>query len=122
MTAHPRCTMFDVILGTPEYLIERAMAIRADHLTYLAARETFGMDAQIAKTAEELSEASAAILRWRWSDRQSVSSRDQMAAELADAEIMLEQMRMIIPGHEIDFHRAEKLTRLKERLNEQAGK
>ncbi|MDY0164313.1 hypothetical protein [Desulfobotulus sp.] len=122
MSAHPRCTMFDVILGTPEYLIQRAMNIRADHLTYIQAREVFGHEAQIAKAAEELSEAAAAILRWRWSKGQSSESRDQMAAELADAEIMLEQMRMLIPAHEIDFQRAEKLTRLRERLNEQAGK
>jgi hypothetical protein len=120
MTAHPRCTMFDVILGTPKYLIDRAMGIRADHLTYLSARETFGLDTQIAKAAEELSEASAAILRWRWWDGLSVESRDQMAGELADAEIMLEQMRMIIPGHEVDFHRAEKLTRLRERLENES--
>lgn len=83
---------------------------------YLKALYTFGVGAQTTIAMEELAEASAAlsqVLRGR------ISSQE-VASEIADAQIMLEQMQISygIADCEVEAVRQQKLERLARRLEE----
>lgn len=75
--------------------------------------DQWGEDAQTKMVLEEMSELQKEICkRWRGKD-----NLDAIAEEVADVEIMLEQLKMMlgIQG-DVQIHRREKLARLKERL------
>jgi hypothetical protein len=82
---------------------------------YKQATETWGEEAQIKVVLEELAELSLAILHYY---RGKCSLQD-MASEVADVEIMLEQLRVLFP--KLDEYtkvlKDYKLARLDERLN-----
>ena len=67
---------------------------------YEAAIETWGRDAQMLKAAEELSELAAAINRLLCCEKAGYRSREDVLAELmgewADAEIMLNQLHVML--------------------------
>lgn len=84
--------------------------------------DTNGAEAQSMKAAEELCELAAALMRLRCLIRTGAANEaihkewDHVVEEIADAEVMLKQMRMIYDDSEVDGIRASKLRRLAERL------
>ena len=79
------------------------------------AMNTFGNDAQFRMAAEELAEALVAVLhavrgRIPWDD-------DTVAEELADVQIMIDQLQFV-PGFrkKFDYYKEKKLFRLKDKL------
>ena len=77
----------------------------------------FGKDAQKIKCAEELSELSSAILA-------GVNGRDNennVCEEIADVEIMLQQMRIVFSTASINKWVERKLCRLDARLIDESG-
>lgn len=75
----------------------------------------WGEDAQMKMVLEEMSELQKEICKhWRGKD-----NRDAIAEEVADVEIMLDQLKLMldIPYH-VEQHRQKKLQRLQERLEE----
>lgn len=67
---------------------------------YEDAVETWGREAQLMKAAEELSELAAAINRLLFCEASGYRSREEVMAELqgewADAEIMLNQLHVML--------------------------
>lgn len=79
---------------------------------YQKAIKTYSEVAQMRKTQEECGELVAAI-------GQNIDCRidvHALASEVADVEIMIEQMRMIIGKEKVDAAKAYKINRLRERL------
>lgn len=84
------------------------------HALYKTAIETWGEDAQINLLGEECSELSAdvsRVLRER-------SEKTELVEEIADVEIMLEQMRLILDAETINEAKAQKRSSLRQRLQE----
>ena len=74
---------------------------------------TYGAQAQEMMLLEEMSELQKEICKfWRGRD-----NRNQIAEEIADVEIMLEQMKMIFQCDDaVKLYRIQKLKRLERRL------
>lgn len=82
---------------------------------YEQAIETYGKDAQLKMAIEEMAELTQAICKsFRGAD-----NLDNIIEEIADVEIMLAQLKIIysLNKNEVCLKKAEKITRLKERLN-----
>lgn len=75
--------------------------------------ETYGIDSQLAKLAEECAELAAEALHVRSRGKEAIPA---LLSECADVEIMLEQMRHHYGDTRIDSERSRKLTRLERRL------
>lgn len=74
----------------------------------------FGVENQIEKAMEEMGELITELAR-RHSPR---ADRDKIAEEVADALIMLEQLRIIFGGERVDEQVERKLCRLLDRIRE----
>lgn len=77
--------------------------------------ETYGVEVQLIMTFEEMAELTQAICK-------NLRGRDNLnnvVEEIADVEIMLEQIKLIydIEQWEVDIQKKAKLIRLAERLN-----
>lgn len=82
---------------------------------YAQALNTFGAMAQLVKAIEELSEAQKEICRTLLGDK----ATEHLAEEVADATIMLEQVRQIFGINDLVCdHMDAKITRLKNRIRE----
>lgn len=79
---------------------------------YKKAIDLWGKEAQIRLALEEMSELSTEILRL-WRERGVVSNVEN---EIADVEIMMEQLRLIFDAKAISRFKARKIKRLKERI------
>lgn len=78
---------------------------------YKQAIETYGKDAQLKMCIEEMAELTQAICKsFRGKD-----NLDNIIEEIADVEIMLAQLGL--SKNEVCIKKAEKITRLEERLN-----
>ena len=82
--------------------------------------DTYGVENQIIKTVEELSELSQALCKFL-SKSKTESDRyivDNICEEIADVEIMLEQCKMIFYESEnkINDYKKKKIKRLERRL------
>lgn len=77
--------------------------------------ETYGVEAQIRMAFEEMAELTQAICK----SLRGADNLNNVVEEIADVEIMLEQIKMIydIEQWEIDMKKKEKLLRLSEKLN-----
>ena len=75
----------------------------------------YGKDAQMKMVLEEMSELQKEICKlWRGKD-----NRDAIAEEVADVEIMLDQLKLMLDiPYQVEQHRQNKLQRLRERLEE----
>lgn len=75
----------------------------------------WGKDAQMKMVLEEMSELQKEICKmWRGKD-----NRDAIAEEVADVEIMLDQLKLMLDiPYQVEQHRQNKLQRLQERLEE----
>ena len=76
--------------------------------------DRYGMDAQLKMVLEEMSELQKEICKfWR-----GKNNREQIAEEVADVEIMLEQVRMMFQIEDIvDDYISQKISRLRDRLS-----
>ena len=75
----------------------------------------YGKDAQMKMVLEEMSELQKEICKlWRGKD-----NRDAIAEEVADVEIMLDQLKLMLDiPYQVEQHRQNKLQRLQESLEE----
>lgn len=86
---------------------------------------TYGYNAQCDVAIEEMSELTKEILKYRralaeqppeWDGEVATS---ELAEEIADVEIMLEQLKMIFDCHNrVEIHKTYKLNRLRNRLED----
>lgn len=81
---------------------------------YEAAAETWGTEPQIDMVGEECSELSAEVSRFM----RGRSDESDLADEIADVEIMVEQMRVNLDEDVIEKAKQSKLKRLRSRLQE----
>lgn len=81
---------------------------------YQQALDTWGEGSQYGMAQEECGELISAINRHFRGDADS----DDVAAEVADVEIMCEQLRILIGDQRVEQHKTEKLDRLEDRLND----
>jgi len=81
---------------------------------YKRALEMWGEDVQIGKLGEECGELSAESNRFLF----GYTTEEAFAEEIADAEIMIEQMRQTIDESKIEEAKGRKINRLQERLEE----
>lgn len=82
----------------------------------------YGADCQIDKAIEEMSELTKALLKFRYieKDYEEQIVGDAVAEEMADVEIMVEQLRMIFRNNaKVQHYRKEKLERLERRLRDE---
>lgn len=85
---------------------------------YAEAYEKWGENAQVMKAIEEFSELNVELAK----ESNGIRRNGNLFQEIADAEIMLEQLRFIFIGHEkeIDQCKYEKLFKLRTLLQEDA--
>lgn len=87
--------------------------------------ETYGEKVQIDKALEEMSELTKALLKLRYAKPTGVEAdilRDAVSEEMADVEIMLEQLHMIYQNdNKVNEYRQKKIERLERRLNGHNG-
>jgi hypothetical protein len=82
---------------------------------YQAAKMHFGHDSQMQAAGEEFIEAGLAIFRFL--NPKKGRPLAEVFSELADAEIMCEQMRLYFDVEEIDKIKADKLRELKQKID-----
>lgn len=77
---------------------------------------TYGYHAQVNMCLEEMAELAKALLKMQRSDGDVMEKMDNIREEIADVQIMIDQMRMIYGPEAIDRVERVKLTRLEKRL------
>lgn len=86
---------------------------------------TYGDTVQIDKSLEEMSELAKALLKLRYAKPNGVERdilMDAVSEEMADVEIMLEQLHMIYQNDsKVNEYRQKKIERLERRLNGHNG-
>jgi hypothetical protein len=85
---------------------------------YLKALDRWGPDLQVDMAVEEMAELTQALVKARRSGiPPTEKARAAVAEEMADVEIMLEQLRLIFRNEtSVEMARARKLARLERRL------
>jgi len=96
------------------------MSIYDDAVTH------FGATHQKLKAAEELSELSASLIKYALAKMEGLDTNNgaNVAEELADVEIMLEQLRVALPPKILcmsEIFKKAKLTKLKRAIQDQAS-
>lgn len=93
--------------------------------TLQRAIDTYGEIRQVDKCVEEMSELTKALLKLRYANPAGVEAdilRDAVSEEMADVEIMLEQLHMIYQNdNKVNEYRQKKIERLERRLNGNNG-
>ncbi len=86
---------------------------------YRKAIEKHGEDGQVIQTIQEMSELSKELTKLLICKEPDVKViLDKIAEEMADVEIMLEQLKIIFENYELVlFHKLKKQLRLERRLN-----
>lgn len=80
---------------------------------YKRAMDEWGAHLQVDKATEECAELIQALARWQLGH----DNFEDVAEELADVEIMCEQLRLEFGEDRIDGHKQRKLDRLEDRLD-----
>lgn len=87
--------------------------------------DTYGAENQCLKVVEEMSELTKALMKVRFVKKGGVQYDillDSIAEEMADVEIMLEQLHMIYQNdNKVNEYRQKKIERLERRLNGHNG-
>ena len=83
-----------------------------DQDIYKKTLEFFGVDRQLQKCCEELSELQVAIHHWK--DKKA--TQDDVASEIADVIIMCNQLKLMLSPGLVDIQVQYKLNRLKDRI------
>lgn len=115
------CTVLGVsadrILGT-EGMTREDMAKQHEQVVFRAAVERFGFDWQAGKFCEEMAELLEAVCR----ERQGRDTVSHVAEEIADVEIMLEQLKVWYKAHGmVEGFRRQKTERLAEKIVKREG-
>lgn len=86
---------------------------------YQGAVDLFGKEAQMIQAAAEMSELSAALSQYLCQAGKKKKRREEIFEEIADAEIMLRQLRVIFGDHSnrINDIKAKKVQKLREILD-----
>jgi len=79
---------------------------------YNAAIDEWGEELQVDKSIEELSELTRELSRWHL----GYTNQDEICEEIADVQIMCEQLELLFDESRIEEHRERKLKRLRERI------
>lgn len=82
------------------------------------ALRVYGAEPQIRQLGEECTELATEVFH----HMRGRNNMDDLAAEIADVEIMLDQMRLFLPVGIIDLWRSLKLARLNKRLDEEEAR
>lgn len=88
------------------------MSVANEDQLLSAALTHYGIDNQLMLMQEELAEAITAISHYR---RKRENGREELAEELADVSIVLDQLKNVF-GEDIQFWRQKKLNKLREKL------
>ena len=83
---------------------------------YKQAMDLWGCAVQIDIALEEMNELSIAILKFRRNPEQLAIKKEAIEQEIADVEIMMEQLRMIFDTKTISKIKTRKLRRLQKRI------
>lgn len=79
----------------------------------------YGADMQQVIAIEEMAELTKELCKYK----RGQDNFDHIAEEIADVEIMMEQLKIMFNAHEeVDTYKAKKLKRLEERLNLERNK
>lgn len=84
--------------------------------------DTYGMQAQVDMCLEEMSELAKALLKMRRPGGDIAAKLANIREEIADVQIMIDQMRIIYGLDEVDRAEQAKLARLENRLASEADK
>ena len=84
----------------------------------LKAIETYGIENQMLQCVEEMAELTQAINKYFRAEfsYSAKGAYDSVIEEIADVQIMIEQMRLMFDGQDVDKVIEAKLQRLEERL------
>lgn len=78
---------------------------------------TYGQHAQVDMCLEEMAELAKALLKMRWTGGDVQEKLDNIREEIADVQIMIDQMKLIYGEELVGKFERLKLARLEERLN-----
>lgn len=78
--------------------------------------DTYGMHAQVDMCLEEMAELSKALLKMRRPDGNIADKLDNIREEIADVQIMIDQMKMIYGEELVEKSERLKLARLENRI------
>lgn len=88
--------------------------------------DTYGVEAQVDMAIEEMSELIKALVKYKRAQKEpskwdyKAIVRANVVEEIADVDIMIEQLKMIFDCHNlVERQKTNKLNRLKNRLGEQ---
>lgn len=81
---------------------------------YRKALEKWGTDAQVGMATEELAECIVALRH----GLRGKASKEEIASEIADVEIMMAQMRIVVGAHIVDRQKSLKLEKLRKLIEE----
>lgn len=113
----------DKIIFSLEEQIKRLLNIDLEReKIYMKAIETYGEEAQITMVFEEGSELQKALCKYLRKEHtmNKIELLPSIAEEIADVEIMLEQMKLLFGiNNEVENFKVFKVDRLKERLKEE---
>lgn len=90
-----------------------------------SAIETYGREAQMDMVIEECSELIQAICKYKRADKADITAicEQNIAEEMADVEIMLDQLKMMLQLHSlVDTYGEIKVSRLEKRLEQAKSK
>lgn len=80
--------------------------------------DTYGMHTQVDMCLEEMAELSKALLKMRRPDGNIADKLDNIREEIADVQIMIDQMRIIYGDEAVQRAEQAKLARLENRIAE----
>lgn len=84
--------------------------------------DTYGMQAQVDMCLEEMSELAKALLKMRRGGGDFAEKLASIQEEIADVQIMIDQMRIIFGEESVERAERAKLTRLENRLASEADR
>ena len=87
---------------------------KSEREIFLKAIDVFGSGNQVIMVMEEMNELGKELCK---TFRESGAPIDNICEEIADVEIMLDQLKLIVGEKNVTYYRKKKIKRLKERLD-----
>lgn len=114
-------TEIELLHGTLAEMNETADRISYDERIMRQAIETYGVQAQCDVAIEEMAELTKAIMKIRRvanDYEKTQSALDNLLEEIADVDIMIDQLKIMWGPREVEEYRRKKLERLERRLKD----
>ena len=111
----------ELLRGTLEEMNEACDRISCDERIMRQAIETYGVQAQCDVAIEEMAELTKAIMKIRRvadDYEKTQAALDNLLEEIADVDIMIEQMKIMWGPKQIEEYRRKKIERLERMLND----